>query len=145
MAVASGVLLGVFEGVGVLLNRVFSEGTRQQAPACAFLSRYQFFAGSLTIAPYISSAGRSPTCTVSISILYTRTCSLDGHASTVYLPAIIALMLSPFAQPRSYVNIIRSLRYPSRLLRVAQACIASKAYGCCKVRWCPFTARLHIC
>lgn len=33
MAVASGILLGVFEGVGVLLNRVFSEGSRQQAPA----------------------------------------------------------------------------------------------------------------
>jgi hypothetical protein len=32
MACASGVLLGVFEGVGVLMNRVFSEGTRAQLP-----------------------------------------------------------------------------------------------------------------
>jgi hypothetical protein len=32
MAVASGILLGVFEGVGVLLNRFFSEGTRAQLP-----------------------------------------------------------------------------------------------------------------
>ena len=33
-AVACGILLGVFEGVGVLLNRVFSEGNRQQLPPC---------------------------------------------------------------------------------------------------------------
>ncbi|KAI0295844.1 hypothetical protein B0F90DRAFT_1669977 [Multifurca ochricompacta] len=31
-AVACGILLGVFEGVGVLLGRVFSEGTRPQLP-----------------------------------------------------------------------------------------------------------------
>ncbi|KAF7361935.1 Tim17-domain-containing protein [Mycena venus] len=31
-AVACGILLGVFEGVGVLLGRVFSEGQRPQAP-----------------------------------------------------------------------------------------------------------------
>jgi import inner membrane translocase subunit TIM17 len=33
-AVACGILLGVFEGVGVLLGRVFSEGQRPQAPPC---------------------------------------------------------------------------------------------------------------
>jgi len=31
-AIACGILLGVFEGVGVLLNRVFSEQNRQQLP-----------------------------------------------------------------------------------------------------------------
>ncbi|KZO95524.1 Tim17-domain-containing protein [Calocera viscosa TUFC12733] len=31
-AVACGILLGVFEGVGVLLNRMFSEQNRQQLP-----------------------------------------------------------------------------------------------------------------
>ncbi|KAG2145990.1 Tim17/Tim22/Tim23/Pmp24 family-domain-containing protein [Suillus bovinus] len=31
-AIACGILLGVFEGVGVLLSRVFSEGTRPQLP-----------------------------------------------------------------------------------------------------------------
>ncbi|KAL4262586.1 hypothetical protein AB1N83_005680 [Pleurotus pulmonarius] len=31
-AIACGVLLGVFEGVGVLISRVFSEGTRPQMP-----------------------------------------------------------------------------------------------------------------
>jgi len=35
-AVACGILLGVFEGVGVLLGRVFSEGTRPQLPPCEF-------------------------------------------------------------------------------------------------------------
>jgi import inner membrane translocase subunit TIM17 len=35
-AVACGILLGVFEGVGVLLSRVFSEGTRPQLPQCAY-------------------------------------------------------------------------------------------------------------
>ena len=35
-AVACGILLGVFEGVGVLLGRVFSESTRQQLPPCKF-------------------------------------------------------------------------------------------------------------
>lgn len=33
-AVACGVLLGVFEGVGVLLSRVFNEGARPQLPQC---------------------------------------------------------------------------------------------------------------
>lgn len=33
-AIACGILLGVFEGVGVLISRVFSEGTRQQLPHC---------------------------------------------------------------------------------------------------------------
>jgi import inner membrane translocase subunit TIM17 len=32
MAVASGILLGVFEGIGVLMNRMFSENTRAQLP-----------------------------------------------------------------------------------------------------------------
>jgi len=32
-AIACGILLGVFEGVGVLLSRVFSEGQRPQMPA----------------------------------------------------------------------------------------------------------------
>jgi hypothetical protein len=32
MAVASGILLGVFEGVGVLINRLTSEGSRPQLP-----------------------------------------------------------------------------------------------------------------
>ena len=36
-AVACGILLGVFEGVGVLLGRVFSEGTRPQLPPCESL------------------------------------------------------------------------------------------------------------
>lgn len=36
-AVACGILLGVFEGVGVLLGRVFSEGTRPQLPPCELL------------------------------------------------------------------------------------------------------------
>src|SRR6266404_7414257 len=36
-AVACGILLGVFEGVGVLLGRVFSEGTRPQLPPCEYL------------------------------------------------------------------------------------------------------------
>ena len=36
-AIACGILLGVFEGVGVLLSRVFSEGTRPQLPPCTFL------------------------------------------------------------------------------------------------------------
>lgn len=31
-AVACGILLGVFEGVGVLLSRVFNEGARPQLP-----------------------------------------------------------------------------------------------------------------
>jgi hypothetical protein len=35
-AVACGILLGVFEGVGVLLGRVFSEGTRPQLPPCEY-------------------------------------------------------------------------------------------------------------
>jgi hypothetical protein len=35
-AVACGILLGVFEGVGVLLGRVFSEGTRPQLPPREF-------------------------------------------------------------------------------------------------------------
>jgi hypothetical protein len=39
-AVACGILLGVFEGVGVLLNRVFSEGNRQQLPPREYLSSY---------------------------------------------------------------------------------------------------------
>jgi hypothetical protein len=33
-AIACGILLGVFEGVGVLLSRVFSEGPRPQLPQC---------------------------------------------------------------------------------------------------------------
>ena len=36
-AIACGILLGVFEGVGVLLSRVFSEGTRPQLPPCMCL------------------------------------------------------------------------------------------------------------
>lgn len=36
-AIACGILLGVFEGVGVLLSRVFSEGTRPQLPPCMSL------------------------------------------------------------------------------------------------------------
>lgn len=35
-AIACGVLLGVFEGVGVLISRVFSEGTRPQMPQSTF-------------------------------------------------------------------------------------------------------------
>lgn len=35
-AVACGILLGVFEGVGVLLGRVFSEGQRPQLPPCEY-------------------------------------------------------------------------------------------------------------
>ena len=35
-AVACGILLGVFEGVGVLLGRVVSEGTRPQLPPCEY-------------------------------------------------------------------------------------------------------------
>jgi len=35
-AVACGVLLGVFEGVGVLLSRVFNEGARPQLPQCKY-------------------------------------------------------------------------------------------------------------
>jgi Tim17/Tim22/Tim23/Pmp24 family len=38
-AVACGILLGVFEGVGVLLGRVFSEGTRPQLPPRESFSR----------------------------------------------------------------------------------------------------------
>ena len=38
-AVACGILLGVFEGVGVLLGRVFSEGTRPQLPPCELPSQ----------------------------------------------------------------------------------------------------------
>ena len=33
-AIACGILLGVFEGVGVLISRVFSEGQRPQLPPC---------------------------------------------------------------------------------------------------------------
>jgi len=36
-AVACGVLLGVFEGVGVLLNRVLSQGNKPQLPPCPSL------------------------------------------------------------------------------------------------------------
>ena len=36
-AVACGILLGVFEGVGVLLNRAFSEANRQTLPPCESL------------------------------------------------------------------------------------------------------------
>jgi hypothetical protein len=36
-AVACGILLGVFEGVGVLLGRVFSEGQRPQAAPCEYI------------------------------------------------------------------------------------------------------------
>jgi len=35
-AIACGILLGVFEGVGVLLSRVFSEGPRPQLPQCEY-------------------------------------------------------------------------------------------------------------
>lgn len=33
-AIACGILLGVFEGVGVLMSRVFSEGQRPQMAPC---------------------------------------------------------------------------------------------------------------
>ena len=35
-AVACGILLGVFEGVGVLMSRVFSEGSRPQMAPSAY-------------------------------------------------------------------------------------------------------------
>jgi hypothetical protein len=44
-AVACGILLGVFEGVGVLLGRVFSEGTRPQLPPCES-HVFGFFSGA---------------------------------------------------------------------------------------------------
>jgi hypothetical protein len=50
-AVACGILLGVFEGVGVLLGRVFSEGTRPQLPPCAS----HFFACSCPTLTRVSS------------------------------------------------------------------------------------------
>lgn len=39
-AVACGILLGVFEGVGVLLNRAFSEVNRQTLPPRSHLNVY---------------------------------------------------------------------------------------------------------
>jgi hypothetical protein len=50
MAVASGILLGVFEGVGVLINRVFSEGTRAQLPPPR---KYPFFSAAHDLMPYL--------------------------------------------------------------------------------------------
>lgn len=48
-AIACGILLGVFEGVGVLLSRVFSEGTRPQLPPRA--SPFSFLAVPPNVAP----------------------------------------------------------------------------------------------
>jgi hypothetical protein len=39
-AVACGILLGVFEGVGVLINRAFSEANRQILPPRQFLNDF---------------------------------------------------------------------------------------------------------
>lgn len=40
-AVACGILLGVFEGVGVLMSRVFSEGSRPQMAPSVYLIPFQ--------------------------------------------------------------------------------------------------------
>jgi import inner membrane translocase subunit TIM17 len=47
-AVACGILLGVFEGVGVLLNRTLSEGNRQVLPPCLSTDLYVLDYISLT-------------------------------------------------------------------------------------------------
>ena len=45
-AVACSILLGVFEGVGVLINRIFAEGNRPQLPPCTSLLFFSYFISS---------------------------------------------------------------------------------------------------
>jgi hypothetical protein len=54
-AVACGILLGVFEGVGVLFSRFFAEGMRPQLPPC----KTPFVSCSLTLTVTYHSTGCS--------------------------------------------------------------------------------------
>ena len=77
-AVACGILLGVFEGVGVLLGRVFSEGTRPQLPPCESLFFGLFRAHAHTD-----------------DVLSTRVNVTADVIITCYLVFIIALLAPP--------------------------------------------------
>jgi len=66
-AVACGILLGVFEGVGVLLGRVFSEGTRPQLPPCES-HVFGFFSGTRSHCPSSVPESMSPQTSSSAAI-----------------------------------------------------------------------------
>jgi hypothetical protein len=99
MAVASGILLGVFEGVGVLINRVFSEGTRAQLPPPRMLPRYlQLYLST----DEICSSRRS-----SCIFVYLDSCSrIDGLPFTVsvYICLIVLLTLLHIAMICSFAS-----------------------------------------
>lgn len=87
-AVACGILLGVFEGVGVLLNRVFSEGNRQQLPPCAYITIVFIYTSTDALFFYINSTRKHvlDSCTINpldlyILLIFTHTPHSSWHVA----------------------------------------------------------------
>lgn len=79
-AVACSILLGVFEGVGVLMNRIFSEGNRQQLPPCTSLFNFVFLKIIPVLFPIFSTRKHVKPVTCMIRF-YTRP---SAHPRSMY-------------------------------------------------------------
>ena len=78
-AIACGILLGVFEGVGVLISRVFSEGNRPQLAPRTFS-----YLPHCPISPLFFSPCSHDIRTIRVSTLRH---SVDIHIHLPFLPA----------------------------------------------------------
>lgn len=110
-AIACGILLGVFEGVGVLLSRVFSEGQRPQMAPC---TSCRFSEVLLLMKSFCSTLPRRPTGPINTSHswttidvdLYTSLCLFSVNLfQSIHPSRYIILRASPSATAyRALVN-----------------------------------------
>ena len=80
-AIACGILLSVFEGVGVLVSRVFNEGTRPQLPPSEFSARVGAWRSSLTLCRYSTGLHASSTGVMTFWTLDVHTTFLSTRLS----------------------------------------------------------------
>ena len=80
-AVACGILLSVFEGVGVLVSRVFNEGTRPQLPPSELSAPLDVRRSSLTLCPSSTGLHASSTGIMTFWTLDVHTAFLSTRLS----------------------------------------------------------------
>jgi len=99
-AIACGILLGVFEGVGVLLSRVFSENQRPQMAPCEFTFLFRLHHYSLLLM-HLSSASFDVTTAFTYTINSWITVDACLHIYHLCSPLFYNLNSLPYSKTRT--------------------------------------------